>query len=733
MALTGYYSRPQRESEVRANIASPRSVARGLRAAADREAGALLDIGGGESLYSDIAGGGSVDVVAGDISVSDSNAQSKVYKFAKNLVQSVKDFRKNYDTDWDYYFNLLVGRQWTQPSSTTIRAPRMQNWRARLNINYTYAIMDTIVATVFDSDPKLSLQATSSEQQGYLDQMQAAVDQVWYDQKASDKSQDAFMNALTYGVGYLKVIWNPSAERGLGAIEIMVVPSENVYVDKNATSFDDAEAVVEIKTVPLSQLRRQFPNKARMLRPDAHMGSYGERKTGAGFGGNWASRPVELFSPADDQPRIADKTVFSAPPWRSVSSRGDYMCEVAEVWVNDYSKKEVEVQYVVGRDLYDRPVYAAKKVMVDAYPYGRLITIGGGTVLQDVPSPYRRKPYVVIKDIPRTGEFYARGEPEILVDLQIELNKQRSQMRDNAALMGNAVYIADKDAGIPPHMLMAVPGQIILKNPGKEIRREAPPEMPQWMPRQADTSISDMFVVAGVSGAGSQAPRGIRSGAGMQEAVAYQTQRIRRKGKRVEMALTDLGQILISLIQDNYTTPRMVRILGKYNEASFVPFDRWHARGQWDIRVEAGSAMAQSKTARRQEAIQLFQLGVIDDLDLLDKLEWPSRHEVLRRKGRNFPPQVQQYPGWPGSSTYSTDKSGYALSVRSSDAQPPQPPGPPPGMPPMGPPGGGAPPGPPPSRPGPVSKPPPKPKRAAGLSPLMSLTPFGPLPGSSKR
>lgn len=689
----------------------------------------------------DIAGGGGgTNLTVVDPAYSAERvADNRVYRFARNLLDSMKQFRKAYDENWDYYFNILLGRQWVQPNSVSTRSPRMQNWRARLNINYTYAIMDTMAATVFDTDPRLSIQGKSTEQEQYVDMMQAAMDQVWYDQKCVDKCQDAFFNALTFGIGVLKLIWNPEAHKGQGAIEVHLVPTENFYVSsETGEDLQQASAVAETRVTPLSQLKRQFPKKAEFLRADAHQGTYGEKKSTGSALGTWPNRPVELYSPSDDQPRIAEKTVFSAPPWRTYDSRNDALCEVTEVWLKDYSKKSVDVQYIAGHDIYGRPVYGTRKDEVDAYPNGRLITIGGGIVLQDVPAPYRVFPYVIFRDIVRTGEFYGRGEPELLIDLQIEFNKRRSQIMDNAALTGNGVYIADRDCGVPPHMIVNNPGQIIYKNKNSEFRRDNPPEMPGWIMQAADLPVQDMFLVSGVSGAGAAPPRGIRSGAGMQEAQAYMTQRIRRKGKRVESALVDMGRIMVTMIQDFYTTPRMVRINGSlgYN-AAFVPFDRWHARGEWDLKVEAGAAMAATKTARRQESIQLYQLGVIDDIDLLEKLEWPGRWEILRRKGRQLPPQVPQYPGWPGMpNPNSSDNSGYSLSVRSQEP----PPGPPPGAAP--PPGMGGPMGAPPPNPLQPPKPPKptggslgprvhKPKKPVGIAPMMTQT-FQPYRGVSK-
>ena len=688
--------------------------------------------------YGDVFGGGSTNTHLVDPRTADSVASSKVYKFAQDLKESLKGYRSNYDTNWPYYYNVLKGRQWVQPGGGSVRSPRMQSWKTRLNINHLHSVEDTILSTIFDTAPKISVKATAPEQSKYVDALQSALDQVWDAQELNLKCQDAFMAALTYGTGYLKVLWNPEGADGQGCVEVYFVPSENLYVDKMATSFLDCEAVMEVKTVPLSFVRRQFPNKAEYLRADTSKGTYAERKTGNQTPDDWLNRPVDILSPGQTLVPFdtRDLGIDSIPAYRHAKAQQDFLVEVTEIWIKDYSKKFVDQTYIREMTPWG-PVYGTRQVEVDAYPHGRLITIGGGLVLQDVPNPYRVfPPYVLFRDLVDPGEFYGRGEPDLLIDLQLEVNKRRSQLMDAGSLMGNPVWTKTSDA-CPDHMITNTPGAIINIKPGSQLTRQSPPEMPAWMRGLEDKPAQDIYVISGVAGASGSPPRGIRSGAGFQEANSFMTQRIRRKSQRVEQSYKDLGKALITFIQDFYTTAHMVRIQGNYNNVAFVPFDGKHARGQWDLTVEAGSAVAATKTARRQEAIQLYTMGVIDDLDLLEKLEWPGKEEILRRKGRSLT-QIPLYPGYPGMPNPDrTDSSGYSLSVRTREDNGP-PPGPPPGPggPPMGPPPT-APPGMPPAgaqkNGGPRPKKPPHHAATRLQSPAMGLLPFGSPIGASHR
>jgi hypothetical protein len=647
---------------------------------------------GSSPRFPGIYGGGSTVSTLQDPSIQDpkvnkDDPSGRIFRFCDRMQENMKQYRGNFDQNWDTYYNMLMGNQWIQPgsSATALRAPRIQSWRARMNINYTYAIMDDIAAVVFDQDPRLSLSATSPEQLQYVDSLQAAVDDVMYRQKVATKCRQAFFNALTYGNGYLKVSWDPSENQGEGQIKIDLVPTQNIFVDKVCTNFQDCEAVLEMSIRPLSQIQRQFPDKAHLLRPDVSQSSFGEKLSDDSLSNNTLNQSLQIYSPAEDQPRIADKTIFTNPPYKRSQGKTDELIEVGELWVKDYSIEEIEERFVTAFDAWRRPIYGLRKKKRRKYPYGRLITFGGGLVLQDRKNPYRMfPPYILFQDIVNTGVFYARGEPELLYDVQREFNKRRSQIMDNAAFVGNSVWIVETDSGVKPSMINNTPGQIIMTKPGKAgaVHRQNPPEMPGWIMRAAELPVGDMMFIAGIAQGG---PRGARSGTAMQEAVSAITRRTRMKTKQVEDALIDLGQALITMIQDFYTTSKMIRITGSLGSAAFVPFDRFHVRGQWDIKIEATNSAANSKVARRQEALQLFGMGVIDDRALLEAMEWPGREEVLRRKGRPpAPHQNLRYPGWPGmpSNGGRGDTSGYALSVRAEPTPPPAPPegGGPPGF-----------------------------------------------------
>lgn len=623
----------------------------------------------------------------------DTSPQKKdaVARYVHKLLWEAEAERKKYDSDWNHYYNIYMGDQWP-----VRKMQRGVDWQARLVVNYTFTIIESIIATMTDNKPKINVVPTSWEQQAYGQNLQEAIDSVWYRRKAMSKLQDALKNAMIYGIGYLKTWWDPNMENGLGDIEIGVPDVFSIFVDPRATSFHDAEYIVEVRPVTLDYIQRNYPEKGALVRPDSdYYGSVKwKRDQGKGPSPTSSLSSLHIMSPVDDGPLKIDQTEFSSPPFTSASASRAQEVNLIECWVKDYSMKTVEVPVTTVDPTTGMPMMTMTTVEVAAYPHGRLIHVANGITLQDTPSPYNRWPYIRLIDNTRPGEFFGFGEPKVLKDLQFELNKRRSQMVDHAALMGNSIWVVDRDSGVSRDEISNKPGLILTKYRGAEVRREPAAPMPGWQFQMVETTIRDMREISGISAvAGGVVPRGIRSGSGFDAAQEIATLRIRLKVKNLESALEDMGRNLVSLIQQFYTTPRMIRIIGSAGKVAFVPFDGKSVRGDWDIRIGIGSTLPVSKSVQSQLILQLAGMGLVDQRAVLEYCEIRDAEEIMTRMGAPaLPEPAQGYPGWPGQPALNRPSpSSYALSIRSAPV-PMGPPAPPGGMPPqMGSPVGGGP------------------------------------------
>jgi hypothetical protein len=268
-------------------------------------------------------------------------------------------------------------------------------------------------------------------------------------------------------------------------------------------------------------------------------------------------------------------------------------------------------------------------------------------------------------DTIKPRELWADGEVGPMIQTQDNINKTLSVIMDCLNATTNPVWIVDDDSGVDPDLITNIVGQVITKRRGSEVRREAPPPIPDSLFRfyevlrqLADTESGVHDITQG------RKPTGITAAQAISEMQDAAQTRIRLKERNLQNSLAQLGRLVVSRILQYYQKPRMVRITGKegipeyfewyteenesgdmvmnkrkytYDEAQqrHIPETAWQqsppSKGMFDIDVIAGTSLPFMKGQRASLAMELKKMNVIDDEALLDSLEWPNKEQVLKR------------------------------------------------------------------------------------------------------
>lgn len=558
----------------------------------------------------------------------------KVRYVKKLMDEAIKD-RAQHTANWSRYWNFYESKQWPT---------KRINWRAYLVINYIFATIENIVAVMTDNRPKINLLPADKAQTDYVDVLQAVMDTIWRRRNVLFQIQNALRNAMIFGVGFLKVYWDTELDEGRGDINVSCPDPTTIYVDPGCTDFDDAEWVLWADFVSIDYIKRRYPEKSKFVRPGAFLTPNwrDERRQQAGSG-NPLMDNTEFVSPGYDRLEVAGNTEYSTPPAKSANFKQADRVQLIEAWFRDDEKEAYEEKVKVIDPDTQEVRWEFREMERDKYPNGRLVTIAGDVVLQDIPSPYQhgKWPFVRIVDNAKPNQFYGGGEVALLEDLQKDLNKRRSQVLDYANMLGNGVWVIDHDSGVDPDTITNRPGLIITKMSGREVRREKAPEIPQYLIDLQERTIRDMQAITGIHDTlGGVVPRGIRTGAGMIEAQDIASTRLRLKVRNLEHALVQAGQLMIALIQQYYNPARVVRIIGKDGAVEFFELDGSRIRGDWDIIIGTGSTLPVSKSLRFEQAIRLFQMEAIDQVALLEAADWPGREEIIKRMTGQPPPNA---------------------------------------------------------------------------------------------
>jgi hypothetical protein len=103
--------------------------------------------------------------------------------------------------------------------------------------------------------------------------------------------------------------------------------------------------------------------------------------------------------------------------------------------------------------------------------------------------------------------------------------------------------------------------------------------------------------------------------------------------RELEVAIETLGHQSLSLVCQYWDTPRVVKTVGTDNSFSAVVFKGSDLQGNTDVRVEAGSALSNSKAARQAFIMDLMKMQFIPveiGLELLEMGNVASLYERVK-------------------------------------------------------------------------------------------------------
>ena len=445
------------------------------------------------------------------------------------------------------------------------------------------------------------------------------------------------------GAGILKSCWDSGLAGGMGDVTMKRIDPWMIYPDPNATSMDDLSYLFEVKRMTYDELERRFPETSRELIEEAAL---------TGDSGALPRRPTINSNMADRMVVPGNIPGNEGTPWgrpgQGTQSADDVMVDgvnVYECWIRE--------NVVDERETTDPLMGETETVVSDEW---RVVVYTGRHVLLDTTASdlwqHNHHPYSRYVD-DETGEFWPVPIVTYLAPCQIAIDRLLQAMQSNAELTGNPIFMDVANSGLGRTQ--------IINRAGARLTMDSPVAngqgaKPSWLPppqMSGDTmGLINLWrqIMENISGL-SQAQKGALS-TGRQAAQTMQSAQeagfvsIRASQRNMELALTVSGTLLVHLIAQNYTTPRVVAIVGdKGAETSlllaarhFYSPSRDVTTGKYDLtplvfslNVSAGSDRPTSRQARIAEADALFAMKAVDQQFVLQAHQVADWQEVLTR------------------------------------------------------------------------------------------------------
>ena len=568
-------------------------------------------------------------------------------KMVINLWEQGLAARKEFDEDWKEREDFYNRKQWRSASNMT---------KSRPMNDIIFPTIQSQIALLTDSRPGFNVTPTDDPGDLEFSQLLAEVVDAWWDKTGmQEKLIHPLVDAKVFDAGFLKVMWDSEAMEGIGDIEAKVVSPWDIVAPYDARDVNDnCPWLVERITSTVGELKRKYPKMAEFIKPDDSKKDEDKDQQADGI--------VTLVSPTDRK-----TSTDNAMPSSNYDDRKTVT--VYEAWMDDFSLEEYEIEHEDG---------TKEKKVKKKYPLGKVIGIMpfSKTRLFVTPNPNAQgwKPYVRFGDYVRPRRFWQRGQAGDLVSIQKNINKALQNITDYSRLVANPWVVTEDNNGVDPSRLTNKFACVIRTKEGKmgTIRREMPPAMPQYFTDYYQLLLRSAESVSGMSdltqgrrGAGD--PTAATAIEALQEAAHT---RVRLQERNLQVSLSQLGRMIVSLMMQFYREPRVAKITGKNGWPQFFEFfveqdedgnfvsNRRNfetsedengqlsarpeasfeqgkpSKGLFDVRVRGGTSLPFARNKRASIALRMYESPggpIIDREEVLDATDWPNKDTVQAR------------------------------------------------------------------------------------------------------
>ena len=505
--------------------------------------------------------------------------EEALVRYFTEQFNSAKQNRAVIERAWYLHYAFYEGRQNVQyiKSSTSVGnyrlfVPPAPPWRVRLVINKVRGIIRKEIAKTTSQKPIFTVVPETTEDQDIV--AARAAEQIFYSAYTNKEIQTVIQQAAFWraicGIGYIKTWWDSQAidkvSNQKGDICIERIRPFNVIVP------DLMEEDIE---------KQPWVIHAWTMTPEDAQARY-----------NLDKKPDAKINATQD---LMEDSFLNMVGGNTVERKETL---VLEIWIKRHPD----------------------------YPQGGMVTIVGEELVQNNKTfPYRHGeyPFAKLDHIP-TGKYYAESVIKDLVPVQREFNRTRSQLVENKNIVGRPRYFAQRGS-IDVSKITGEPGQVIFYLPG--MPRPEPmemPQMPQYVTQSLDVLQQDMDDISGQH----EISRGGTPNSQLTAATAIsflQEQDDTALALTIESqekAVRKIGRQYLSLAEQYWSTERTIKIVGEDGYFDAQTFKGAEIRGNRDVRVESGSALATSKSARNAIIMDLMKNGQVDPQAGLQRLEF---------------------------------------------------------------------------------------------------------------
>lgn len=505
---------------------------------------------------------------------------NKVIEWTKSAHLRCRTIRQQIERQWYINMAFYIGKQnvavipisSASSAATGVRLyiPPAPYYRARPILNRIRPIIRNELSKLTAQKPTATIVPSTGEDADLL--AAQAGEQIWESLYRGHKVDSVFKQTmlwtLTTGNGFMKVYWDPNRRDKMGQPGTLcyenITPFHIFVPDMLAEDIEDQPYVIHIQTRSPEWVRLNYPG-------------------------------------VKAQPNVMEANDILNDSFLQLVGAGDFRKNAIlcyEVWV--------------------------KPGNIDFMPNGGMYTIIGDSIVQFVegnPYMHQQYPYVKFGHLP-TARFYYDSVINDLIPVQREYNRTRGQIIEAKNRMSHPQIIAAQGS-VDAAKINTEPGQVIYYKLGYPVPQPFPLQnLPAYVMQEIDRLLMDFEDISGQHQVSKgQVPSGVTAATAINFLQEQDESMLATTFANIESGMEKIGYQTLCYVKQYWDTPRIVKVVGRDGQFNAVSFQGADLRDNTDIRVEAGSALPTSKSAKQALLMDLMGQGFIPPekgLELMD-------------------------------------------------------------------------------------------------------------------
>lgn len=504
---------------------------------------------------------------------------------------TMRSARRTYERQWYSNLSFYMGKQyveWSRSEDRLVPLSKLDKYTPRITVNKIRPIVRTEISKLTSSKPSASVMPASNDDDDVF--AARAGEQVW----ESLYNRLHFHKTLSSGVFWLSITGNA----------FMKAYWDDTVFDKVSNVYGD------VKFAALSPFN--------ILVPDLIEEEIQEQP----YVFCVYNKPIEWVEQMYED---------VLPPGVKISADGDVDDVLSPQKMGITPNSDARPESALLIEAWIKP--GATKLL----PQGGFVTIVNKRIIQaglsGLPYPHGDYPFSKMSHI-ATGRFYSESVVSDLIPLQIEYNRTQSQIIEAKNRTSKPQMLFD-EGSVVPQKITTEPGLWIPVRPNAQRPSPVPlQDLPAYVVQFNDRQQANFEDISGQHEVSrGQTPAGVSAAT----AIAYLQERddsyLQPTVFAVEHAVEEIARQALVLVATYWDVPRLVKATGEDGGYEAILLKGADIARATDLRIEAGSALPSSKSARMANVMDFMKFGYMTPQEGFELLDMPMLQQWTTRRG----------------------------------------------------------------------------------------------------